>query len=77
MFLASFRQLAYKKSNRMIRSGECFLRVQNFPLAWKAKFKRPVPEQERWDRKFKRQEEMKKSHGVLKQHNNPSWFKNS
>lgn len=74
MFQAVSQVLAYKKSNRFIRSGECFLRVHNFPLAYKAKFKRPAPDQERWDEKFKRKEANKKLHGVLKQHNNPSWF---
>ena len=61
----------------MIRSGECFVRVHNYPLAYKMKYKRPVPQEEMWEERFRRKEGSKKSHGVLKSANNPSWFVDS
>ena len=61
----------------MIRSGECFVRVHNYPLAYKMKFKKPVPQEEMWNDRFRLKEENKKAHGVLKKANNPSWFKTS
>jgi hypothetical protein len=50
------------------------LRVHNFPLAYKVKYKRAAPQQEMWDERFKRKEANKLKHGVLKKANSPSWF---
>lgn len=78
MFVHSSIWLFYRKqSNRMIRSGECFLRVHNYPLAFKTKFRRRVPQEEVWAERFKQKESRKASHGVLKRVNFPAWFTGS
>jgi hypothetical protein len=53
------------------------MRVYNYPLAYRMKFKRGVPQQEMWDDKFRRKEEAKRQYGVLKGANNPSWYTHS
>lgn len=58
----------------MIRSGECFTRYHNFPLAYKVKYNRSVPQLEMWDDKLRRMDENKKSHRVLKSENHPTWW---
>lgn len=78
MFVRSLCSQYYmKNSNRMIRSGECFMRVHNYPLAYRVKFKRDVPQKEMWEERFRRKEDSKRLHGVLKSANFPSWFKSA
>jgi len=61
----------------MIRQGECFVRVHNYPLAYKMKYKRAVPQEEVWEERFKSKEASKLTHGVLKSANRPTWYSDS
>jgi len=75
MFARSLLDLFYKKkTNRFIRTGECYTRVHNYPLAFRTKFRRDAPQQEMWEERFRRKEDAKRTHGVLKKANNPSWY---
>lgn len=71
---ASLPLLAKKRSNRFIRSGECFVRVHNYPLSYRTTYRRPAPQEELWDEKFKNRENAKLTYGVLKRFNTPAWY---
>lgn len=63
-----------RRSNRFLRSGECFLRVHNYPLSFRMKYKRLVGQPDLWNEKFVRKEASKQLHGVLKNKNEPFWY---
>jgi hypothetical protein len=77
IFRASSISCASRKANKFIRSGECFLRVHNFPLAYKTKFKRPFAEEALWHEMLARKEKNKRTNGLLKRENNPTWYRSS
>ena len=76
MFLGScmLRSFSKKKTNRFLRHKECFLRVHNYPLAYRTMYKRPNPEAQLWDERFKKKESAKTYTGVLKRGNFPAWY---